>query len=218
MVASGLVERPWVNAYKLSLHLCIAFSVYSYLWWTYLKTRYSKNDLFPRITTKIPLRKLGYIFTGLLWIQIILGGVMAGMKAGVVYPTWPDMNGEIFPQIVFNSTEWNVNNFNYYDQNEFMPALIHILHRSVAYILGLFGVYYFIKLRKTVNFYRYSISSYMLIIMLGIQVLLGILTVINCQGSIPVFYGVAHQIIALFLLTASLHLNFIWRHFVKTKG
>ena len=36
MVASGLIERPWVNAYKLSIHLLIAFSVFGYLWWTWL--------------------------------------------------------------------------------------------------------------------------------------------------------------------------------------
>jgi cytochrome c oxidase assembly protein subunit 15 len=218
MVASGLVERPWVNAYKLALHLCIAFSVYSYLWWTYLKTKYNGSGFYPIVYTEIPLRKLGYIFTGLLWVQIFLGGVMAGMKAGVVYPSWPDMNGEIIPQIVFNISEWNVNNFNNYDQNEFMPALIHILHRGIAYILTAFGLYYFVKIRKNINFSRYQVSGYMLIILLIIQVVLGIFTVINCQGSIPLFYGVAHQITALFLLTAALHLNYIWRHLLQKRS
>jgi cytochrome c oxidase assembly protein subunit 15 len=36
------------------------------------------------------------LFT-LLFIQVFLGGIMSGMKAGLAYPTWPDMNGEFIP-------------------------------------------------------------------------------------------------------------------------
>ena len=51
MVASGLIERPWVNAYKLSLHLCIAFAVYAMLLWTYLFAR-EENITLPNIVTR----------------------------------------------------------------------------------------------------------------------------------------------------------------------
>jgi cytochrome c oxidase assembly protein subunit 15 len=118
------------------------------------------------------------------------------------------MNGELIPQIVFNSSEWNVNNFNYYDRNIFMPALIHLLHRGVAYVLFILGIVFFYKVIKTKPNPMVKKGILVLGILLITQVLLGILTVINCQGSIPVFYGVMHQAVALCLLTASLYMNF----------
>jgi cytochrome c oxidase assembly protein subunit 15 len=214
MVASGLVERPWVNAYKLSFHLCIAFSVFGYLWWTYLGVRFADMDSV-KIFPLSMLFKLGLIFSIMLGIQIFLGGIMSGMKAGVVYPTWPDMNGQVIPQVIFNTSEWNVENFNNYDRNEFMPALIHVLHRAGAYILFIIGLCYFYQIQKLVMSKIVLRGNKMLIILLITQVVLGILTVINCQGYIPVLYGVAHQMTALFLLSAALYLNFTMR-FEKT--
>ena len=207
MVASGLIERPWVNAYKLSLHLCIAFAVYAYLLWTYFLTKYpvsikSNHHKWNK------LKKLSLIFTIILWIQIFFGGIMSGMKAGVIFPTWPDMNGEFIPQVVFNIEEWNVHNFNYYDRNIFMPALIHLVHRSLAYLLFIVGIYMVYDILKSIQSTVIKRGSIVLGIVLITQVLLGILTVINCQGSIPLFYGVMHQGVALVLLTASLYLNF----------
>lgn len=207
MVASGLIERPWVNAYKLSLHLCIAFAVFSYLLWTFFLTSIPRSGL-DNIVESSRFRKIALIFTSLLWIQIFFGGIMSGMKAGVIFPTWPDMNGELIPQIVFNSDEWSVYNFNYYDRNLFMPALIHLIHRSLAYLLffiGSYMAYKIIKSRPNPAIYKGAI---VLITLLILQVSLGILTVINCQGSIPLLYGVMHQAIALSLLTASLYMNY----------
>ncbi len=203
MVASGLVERPWVNAYKLSLHLTIAFIVYSYLLWTLFKVTIKEVISSPSF-----LKKLGLWVTAILWIQIFLGGVMSGMKAGVVYPTWPDMNGVFFPQIIFDSSQWNVENFNYYDRNTFMPALIQVLHRSTAYILFIFGLYYGYRIMKSSISPSVNKGAILFIILLISQVLLGILTIINCQGSIPLFYGVMHQGFALLLLSSALYLNY----------
>jgi cytochrome c oxidase assembly protein subunit 15 len=207
MVASGLVERPWVNAYKLSLHLCIAFLVYGYLLWTFFHTVMPEEKL-DNVVDRSRFRKVAMWFTAILCIQIFFGGIMSGMKAGVVFPTWPDMNGELIPQIVFNSSEWNVNNFNYYDRNIFMPALIHLLHRGVAYVLFILGIVFFYKVIKTRPNPVVKRGIFLLVILLITQVMLGIITVINCQGSIPVFYGVMHQAVALCLLTSSLFMNF----------
>ncbi len=207
MVASGLVERPWVNAYKLSLHLCIAFAVYSYLLWTYFLTIMPESKL-DNIVERSRFRKLALIFTSLLWVQIFFGGIMSGMKAGVIFPTWPDMNGELIPQIVFNIEEWSVYNFNYYDRNLFMPALIHLIHRSLAYLLFFTGIYLGFKILKSKPNPLIKNGAILLVTLLIIQVLLGILTVINCQGSIPVLYGVLHQAAALCLLSASLFMNY----------
>ena len=212
MVASGLIERPWVNAYKLALHLCIAFCVYAALLWTFLNAFHNR---FVSIDTKyLGLMK---VFMVLLSIQIFAGGVMSGMKAGVIYPTWPDMNGEVIPHVIFDNDEYTVENFNYYDRNTLLPALVHVIHRSIAYIVFILGLYIgisIIKLRKNSTL---SKASVMLIIMLVMQVIIGIWTVVSCQGKIPVLQGVLHQAGALFLLTISIYLFYLLGHSKEAK-
>ena len=204
MVASGLIERPWVNAYKLALHLSIAFCVYAALFWTYLKAFHNKIG-----SMDIKYLRMMKVFMVLLAIQIFAGGVMSGMKAGVVYPTWPDMNGEFIPQVLFNSAEYTVENFNYYDRNMLLPALVHIIHRTIAYTLFILGLYIGINLIRKSSNGIIRRASWMLVSMLILQVVIGIWTVISCQGMIPVLQGVLHQAGALFLLTTALYLFYI---------
>jgi heme a synthase len=207
MVASGLINRPWVNAYKLSFHLCIAFSVYAYLLYTYLSYIYKAEV---KTLSKINKSYVNYLlfFICVLWIQLFFGGVMSGMKAGVYFPTWPDMNGDYIPQVIFNSSEWNVDNFNQYDTNLFMPSLIQFIHRTTAYLLVIIGLYVFVKAFKSGFFLSYKKEMSLFMIMLVTQVLLGIITVLLCKGEVPVLWGVAHQAGALLLLTVTMWTRF----------
>lgn len=211
MVASGLVERPWVNAYKLSIHLMIAFSVYISLLWTFLCARDANPGIaLPSENFKV---LLWFVFI-LLVLQIFLGGVMSGMKAAVVYPSWPDMNGVYLPDIIFDVSQWNIDNFNNYDKNPFMPALIHFLHRNTAYVLFIFGnilSYRFYRAGILLNNTNLRMTGYSISIILILQVVLGVVTVISSKGSIPVFWGVMHQAGALVLLTAFVFAFFITR-------
>lgn len=205
MVASGLIERPWVNAYKLTMHLSLAFILYGYLLWT------TFGVLFPntKVIHNSMLKRWGIALTALLALQIVLGGIMSGTKAGLSYPTWPDMNGEVVPAILFDANEWNVDNFVNYDRNGFLPTFIQAFHRSTAYLLIIIGLWYFFKGIKAEITPRLRRGLYMWITMLVIQIMLGIITVINCRGSIPVDWGVLHQGGALLLLTAMLYINFL---------
>lgn len=204
MVASGLIERPWVNAYKLAIHLSIAFCVYAALLWTYFKAFHKKIG-----SLEGNFLKAMKVFMILLALQIFAGGVMSGMKAGVIYPSWPDMNGEFIPHIIFNTSEYTVENFNYYDRNMLLPALVHIIHRTLAYTLFILGLYISVNLIRKSNNKVITRASWMLVTMLILQVIIGIWTVVSCQGMIPVFQGVLHQAGALFLLTASLYLFYL---------
>jgi heme a synthase len=200
MVASGLVKRPWVNAYKLSLHLCIAFSVFAYLLWSYLK--YISNY------KRLYANKITLFFTVLLWIQLFLGGVMSGMKAGVYYPTWPTMNGEIIPSLVYDFDNWTFEKFNNYDSYNFLPALIQSLHRLSAYILFFFGVYIvyiYLKKNSSVIERRYLYYYFASLIL---QIIIGIITVSLSDGEVPVLWGVLHQGGALILLSTTLILRY----------
>ena len=204
MVASGLINRPLVNAYKLTMHLSLAFILYSYLLWTTFKVVYPH----PKVINNKLLKKVGIAMTVILSLQIILGGIMSGMKAGLFYPTWPDIGGSYLPSILFNLELWTVDNFANYEQNPLAVTLFHFLHRNIAYLLTIIVLVYFLMAIKHWNNSIFKQSSLMLITMLIIQVLLGIFTLINCVGVIPVTLGVLHQAGALFLLSIILFMNY----------
>ena len=208
MVSSGLVDRPWVNAYKLSLHLGIALATLSFLIWG----TYRSVDLHKVSINNSRLYKLARIFIGLLCIQIFFGAVLSGMRAALYYPTWPDMNGQFLPDILFNSESWNMENIVEYDKDTLMPALIHVLHRNLGYIVYAFGMYLSIKifrypLRRI--FYRGAIA---LIVCLNLQVILGILTLLYSKKAIPLSFGVLHQSVAIILLCIALFHIYIYKN------
>ena len=204
MVASGLVDRPWVNAYKLTMHLSLALILFSYLLWTTFKV----FQPYKQVIHSDLLKKGALLLIVVLGVQIVLGGIMSGMKAALFYPTWPDMNGEVVPTLLFSLDQWTVENFVDYDKTPFMSALIQTLHRTTAYILIIIGLWFFRKVQLTEVTRPLKRANYLLISMLGIQVLLGILTVINSKSQIPVDLGVYHQAGALLLLGITLFVNY----------
>lgn len=206
MVASGLIERPWVNAYKLTIHLSIGISVFIALYWAILHVEIPKFRIIERST-----KSKAKVLVTLLIIQIILGGLMSGMKAGLFYPTWPDMNGEFIPQVLFNSSHWNVESLIKYDSFPFASALVQLLHRLVAYVCYGYGLYFAVRLiRKDLGQYS-SFPTYIFLALLHVQVILGIITLVLCKGSIPVFYGVMHQGFGILLLASGVYFLFMFR-------
>jgi len=204
MVASGLVNRPWVNAYKLTMHLSLGFLLFSYLLWTTFKVIQPN----PAVFENKSLQKWSLVVMVISAVQIVLGGIMSGTKAALFYPTWPDMRGEAIPNLLFNSANWNVENFVQYDATSFMVALIQALHRGTAYVLTIIIVWFFFKAVKVAIPDPFRTGLYLLVTMLVIQILLGILTVVNSVGVIPVGLGVLHQAGALLMLTVVLFLNY----------
>ena len=207
MVASGLINRPWVNAYKLALHLSIALTLFGYLVWVTLHT----FQRFPQVFHNTLLSRWSLAIGVLLGLQILLGGVMLGMKAGVFFPTWPKMNAEWIPSVLLNSGDWNVENVLEYDRHIFMPALIQTMHRLVAYaliIIILYFSYAVFREKATVSARR---SVRLMLTAVFVQVLLGIITVLSCRGHVPVLWGVLHQAGALLLLITVLNVNFYIR-------
>jgi cytochrome c oxidase assembly protein subunit 15 len=205
MVASGLIERPWVNAYKLTMHLSLALILFGYLLWTTFRV----FQPFKQVIHSSLLKKGALLILSVLAIQIVLGGIMSGMKAALFYPTWPDMNGELLPSVLLNTEAWTVDNFVYYDKTPFMSALIQILHRSTAYLLIIIGLAYFFKAIRMATSPYFKRGLYLFVGMLLLQVLLGVLTVINSKAQVPVDLGVYHQAGALILLGLVLYLNYL---------
>jgi len=206
MVASGLVERPWVNAYKLTLHLSIALTTLGFMYWTtFIAFNPEKKKYKPSYTR---LKGLSIYVTILICLQIFLGGIMSGLRAGLIFPTWPDMHGSFLPEQIFDSNNWNLESFKTYDRSAFVPALFHTLHRNLAYLILFVAIFFYYKIRKSILNTDILFAANIFLGLLLLQVLFGILTVINCIGRIPLFYGVGHQAIAILLLGATLYLNF----------
>jgi heme a synthase len=204
MVASGLVNRPWVNAYKLAMHLSLALALFAYLLWLAFRVLQPSPEFFHNKM----LKKASKALLLLLAAQLFLGGVMSGMKAGLFYPTWPDMNGEAVPGVLLSASSWTVENFVNYDAGLFMAALVQLLHRTVAYALFLLGFWFIFRGLSARPSRPLQTGLYLLASLLITQVLLGIFTVINSKGIIPVGLGVLHQAGAILLLSAALFVHY----------
>ncbi len=196
MVKSGLVDHPWVSAYKLAAHLILALFVYSYLLNIYLGYTGREKVEYNRV-----LLKSVNVFIFLLFCQIVLGAFMSGMHAGLNYPTWPQIGDSIVPGALFDASMYSSGDFWNYTQNPHIKLVVQFLHRSLAYFLFGFGIWMYFKTRNIIKSSFVKKEMLMLIIMLIIQVVLGIITLLSCVGKIPVVLGSLHQIMAIILLT-----------------
>ncbi len=94
MVASGLVDRPSVSHFNLTLHLLLALSLFGLALWTAFGHKYGFPEAGKKATWSLP-SKLAVVYFILLIVQIIYGGFTAGLKAGHVSSTWPLMFGKL---------------------------------------------------------------------------------------------------------------------------
>jgi len=208
MVKSGLVNRPWVNAYKLTIHFMLAILVIVAMVKTvadvylYGVPRFNKG------------KSMVFFVIVVAFLQMIFAGLIAGMRAGLYYPSWPDMNGEFIPDVLKHTKNWNWGNMINYDSYLFAPALIQFTHRTLAYLLLGLTLVLFYKLKDKLN----SLSKKWLnltVILVFVQIVLGVLTVLNVQGKIPLFLGVSHQLVGLLYFMGLLFLYYSIRK-IKT--
>ncbi len=196
--------RAWVNAYALSAHLAIGFALFGVLAWATIET-WQPN---PQVINKTGLKKWAWLITFIAGLQIVFGGWMSGMKAGLVYPTFPLMGNELLPTTLLNWSNWSMQNLAQYDHHLFAPSLIQFLHRTTAYILIISILYFCYKLKKHNIAKPLRIANNLLLAWIFVQALLGIFTLLYCVGHVPVVLGVIHQDGALVLLFLSLFVNY----------
>ena len=193
MVSSGLVNSVDVSHFRLSLHLSIAFIILSLILWQILKIKNINKNADQLIRYNLPL-----IFIIAIFLQIIIGAFVSGMDAGKIYNTWPLMGNNYFPD---DNKFFNL--FKISSLSE--PSLVQFIHRNLAYIiLGIF----FIILFFVINYRLYKF--YMIIKILGtvliVQIILGILTVIN---GAQILLASMHQISSIALISFSIYLLFL---------
>ena len=96
MVKSGLQNDPWVNPAKLSFHLGLAFIIFSLIFWMALGVR-NQYKLLPQYTNTPLLYGAAVGVSVMVFIQVVLGALVAGNDAGLSYNTFPLMDGKFIP-------------------------------------------------------------------------------------------------------------------------
>ena len=189
MVKSGLVDRPDVSHYRLAAHLTTAFLTFAYTFWVALDLMFPNKK---NINKKF--RNFIRIGLAVLIIQIIYGAFVAGLDAGWIHNHWPFMNeGKLMHETVY--IEQNPTYLNFLEGK----SGVQFIHRTLAYIVVIFilSIWYKAKRIKLTSLQTKGING--LLIMVGIQFLLGVLTLIYV---VPVWLGVLHQVGAFILLSA----------------
>jgi len=201
MVKSGLVpEKFYVGHIELTTHFIAALLLLAFTLWFALKL----NPTFGKKVYNTNLRKLLLFITVCFFIQLIYGGFMAGLKAAASAPTWPTINGQWIPGSYHElSPFWKnlVNN----------KLTIHFIHRGLAYILLAAILYFYLKSRNIAGTKTFSAARQAIIVLVAVQVLLGILALINATQPAFVWIGVLHQFTAMLLLICITVLWFVLR-------
>src|SRR6056297_120449 len=210
MVASGLNndDRTWVNAYNLITHLFIAACTVSAIYWTLLYVRTPRE----RIKSNLVFHRLLIALLVILGIQFLWGGLMAGMRAGLLHPHWPFfIEADSFYAALDKKTLFSKSDWMDYEPAVSVKAAVQLTHRIMAYVVALLSLYIAHRM-----YYQYfddrirNISKRIAILVL-LQFALGVITVILSIGSIPVFWGVVHQFVAFLLLLSILKAKYYIR-------
>jgi len=202
MVKSGLVpERMFVGHIELATHFMAALVLLCYTLWFALSLSVNRNQ----IIVNGSLRKTTFIILCILFVQLIYGAFMAGLHAATAAPTWPQINGQWIPASINSlSPGWKnlINN----------KITIQFIHRGIAYIILISVLIWFIKAIKIKGTLLFNKARLIPLIFIIVQVLLGITTVITSPyGNNLVWFGVAHQLMAILFLMSIVFMLYIIR-------
>ena len=183
MVSSGLIENNDVSHFRLSIHLSLALFILCLIFWYILDIHKIK-----KFENKIPNLFLLFILK-LIVLQIVLGAFLSGLDGGLIYNSWPDMNGSFFPNDVSYGDLITTQLFN-------NPSIIQFLHRSTAYLLLFFIIILnFIYFKKQYDF-KYILFFDVAILF---QIFLGIITLIS---GVEITYASLHQLGSILVLSS----------------
>jgi cytochrome c oxidase assembly protein subunit 15 len=197
MVMSGLVDRFDVSQYRLALHLVVAFGILSLLVWLALEYGPAPRRSGSPTLTRRALWWARALFA-LVFVQSGLGALVAGLKAGLTYNTWPLMDGRWVPQGLGTLSPWWANFF----EN---VTTVQFDHRVVAYLVVALALVQVVLLARWRADERAVGSAGLLALALLAQMGIGIWTLL--QG-VPLALGLAHQAgAALVVAAATLHLH-----------
>lgn len=183
MVKSGLVVNPHVSHYKLALHLLLALVIFALLSYQFFDYQIKPRQTKLKVSTCYI-----WIILILVTVQIIFGAFVAGLNAGLIYNTFPLMDGKIVPEDLFYLQPKWLNIF----ENRVM---VQFIHRALAFLILILTAIFTIK--------NASVKPvYIILLSVIIQVILGVVTLLL---HIPMAIAIAHQMFSFILFGSSLY-------------
>jgi heme a synthase len=199
MVASGLTERVSVSQYRLAFHLTLACMIYVALVWTADRTLSAKASGYA--AGRAAPRRLRWSAGALLVLviaQIYLGALVAGLRAGLIYETWPLIDGSLIPSaanLFFDHPLWR----NFFENT----LTVQFDHRMVGYGLCTLALIHAVDARHQGRGEPLAMRAGFVAVALLAQASIGIMTLTR---GVPIELALLHQAMALLVLTgATLH-------------
>ncbi len=190
MVASGLAERVSVSQYRLAFHLTLACIIYVVLVWTAERVR-APIAAARGVPRRIAITAAGLVV--LVLAQIYLGALVAGLHAGLIYNTWPLIDGSFVPPasgLLFGHPAWR----NFFENT----LTVQFDHRMVAYAIGALALVHFADVWRTPKAASLGASAALLAVAVVAQVAIGVTTLVLVS---PLPLALLHQAAALVVLT-----------------
>jgi cytochrome c oxidase assembly protein subunit 15 len=194
MVKSGLVDNPHVSQYRLTAHLALAVLIYGYMLWLGLRLWYEGEH---HEAAPPRLRNTTFAVSALIVVTLLSGGFVAGLKAGLIYNTFPLMNGQWIPDGLLAVEPAILNLFENIVTVQFDHRLLAMTTLVAVLALWLYAIRQPLTGRMRTGFH-------LLAVLTCVQVGLGVATLLL---RVPVSLGAAHQGAALLLLTVVVYVN-----------
>jgi cytochrome c oxidase assembly protein subunit 15 len=188
MVASGLSQRTEVSQYRLATHLVLALVIFAATVWTLRRL----TDR-PHAAAPSRLKITGVALLALTFLQLYFGALVAGLRAGRVYNTWPEIDGAFIPsaaRLFFEEPWWR----NLFDNT----LTVQFEHRMTAYALLALAVLHAIDTVRSRASAAVIGGAWWLVAAISLQAVLGILTLLH---QVPIDLALAHQATAIVVLT-----------------
>jgi cytochrome c oxidase assembly protein subunit 15 len=192
MVASGLVDEPRVSHLRLTAHLGIAFLILGAMLWIAFDLLWPRRVKAGRGT--VARARLATVVAALVFVQVLAGGLVAGIRAGKAYNTFPLMNGHLVPPETFVLEPWWLNFFN-------NMATVQLDHRLLAWLLLLLAPWLWLRVRRSGANYPARLGASLLLGLTALQFGLGVATLL---AVVPVGLAAAHQGVATLVFAAAL--------------
>jgi len=191
MVASGLTQRVEVSQYRLATHLVLALLIFAAIVWTLRRL----TDR-PHTAANARLKLTSVALLALVFLQLYFGALVAGLRAGRVFNTWPEIDGAFIPsaaRLFFEEPWWR----NLFDNT----LTVQFEHRMTAYALlalALLHAFDAVAARAATTVVR---GAWWLVAAIAVQATLGILTLLH---QVPIDLALTHQAVAIVVLTLSI--------------
>jgi len=190
MVTSGLSIRTEVSQYRLAVHLMLAFAIYAMIVWTLVRLTADRER---PAASSASLRWMANATAVVVALQLYFGALVAGLRAGRVYNTWPAIDGALIPsttRLFFEEPWWR----NFFDN----VLTVQFAHRSLAYLLLVMTFAHLVQVVRLRGQGAVVRGALLIAAATVLQAALGVLTLLY---EVPIDLALAHQAGAIAVLT-----------------